>query len=105
VQNAIQPFIDERDAGPIVVTPLYLLLGCIVPVVLFYDRDAWIAGLGLLAIGALVTSTAIVPVVNSTQCDDLGFGDSAASLVGSQIGKHKWFDTPKSIQGTLAGCA
>ena len=32
----------------------------------------------------------------------VGIGDSCASIVGSKFGKHKYLDSKKSLEGTLA---
>ena len=32
VENSFQVFVDSRDAGPIILTHLYLMVGCTIPV-------------------------------------------------------------------------
>ncbi|KAI9304697.1 hypothetical protein BJ944DRAFT_81742 [Cunninghamella echinulata] len=73
-------FIDNRDLGPVILSHIYLLVGCAVPV--------WLGSSNTLA-----SLTGILA---------LGFGDSAASLVGKKFGKYKWPGTKKTVEGTLA---
>lgn len=35
IQSALITFVDEKDAGPLILTHLYLLLGCAVPLWLY----------------------------------------------------------------------
>lgn len=117
LDQAIKSFIDEKDAGLIALTPIYLLVGCSLPL--------WIhpcpcdltdsAGFEILPLLAGVIS--------------VGFGDTAASIVGSKFGRIPWpceyigiysggkqvfhasslsfclikIDCAKTIEGTLAG--
>ncbi|KAI9243579.1 hypothetical protein BY458DRAFT_530546 [Sporodiniella umbellata] len=73
-------FIDNRDLGPVILSHLYLLIGCASPI--------WIESTDMLASlsGILV----------------LGFGDSAASIVGKQWGRHTWPGSKKTVEGTIA---
>ncbi|KAI9492568.1 hypothetical protein BDB00DRAFT_827981 [Zychaea mexicana] len=73
-------FIDSRDLGPVILSHIYLLLGCAAPV--------WLGGSNLLA-----SLSGIVA---------LGFGDAAASLVGKKFGRYRWPGTKKTIEGTIA---
>lgn len=73
-------FIDNRDLGPVILSHIYLLLGCASPV--------WLGSSNVLASLSGILS--------------LGFGDAAASLVGKKIGQYKWPGTKKTIEGTLA---
>ncbi|KAI8145306.1 hypothetical protein BJV82DRAFT_33585 [Fennellomyces sp. T-0311] len=73
-------FIDSRDLGPVILSHIYLLLGCAGPV--------WLGGSNLLA-----SLSGIVA---------LGFGDAAASLVGKKWGRYRWPGTKKTVEGTVA---
>ncbi|KAL4213966.1 hypothetical protein AB4K20DRAFT_1889309 [Rhizopus microsporus] len=73
-------FIDNRDLGPVILSHIYLLLGCASPV--------WVGSSNILASLSGILA--------------LGFGDSAASLVGKKMGRNYWLDTKKTIEGTIA---
>ncbi|KAK9473451.1 ribosomal L28e protein family-domain-containing protein [Dipodascopsis tothii] len=85
IQNMLRKYIDERDTcGPVVVSHVFLLLGIAVPVFLAYSPAGIIC---------------------------LGFGDACASLSGRRFGRHRWFDSKKTLEGSLgftlaafAGC-
>lgn len=78
LDQSIRTFIDDKDAGLIALTPIYLLIGCSLPL--------WIhpcpcdltdsAGFEILPLLAGVIS--------------VGFGDTAASIVGSKFGNIPW---------------
>ncbi|KAI9332127.1 hypothetical protein DFJ73DRAFT_855980 [Zopfochytrium polystomum] len=85
IHSFLQQFVDKWDQGPVVLSHLYLLLGCALPVWLNRIPDkTFRAGLG----GIIV----------------LGIGDSMASIVGYRIGKTKWLNSSKSVEGTVAFC-
>ncbi|KAI7905370.1 uncharacterized protein BX663DRAFT_499487 [Cokeromyces recurvatus] len=73
-------FIDSRDLGPVILSHIYLLLGCASPV--------WLGSSNVLASLAGILS--------------LGFGDAAASLVGKYMGRIVWPGTKKTVEGTIA---
>lgn len=79
LEQSVKCFIDEKDAGLVAVTPIYLLIGCSAPIWLHPCpcdlTDS--AGFELLKLMAGVIS--------------VGIGDTAASIVGSKFGKIKWW--------------
>ncbi|KAI7823822.1 hypothetical protein BC939DRAFT_156071 [Gamsiella multidivaricata] len=73
-------FLDARDGGPIILSHLYLLMGCATPV--------WLAEQHILA--------------GLSGIFALGVGDAMASIVGKRFGKHRWPGTIKTVEGTVA---
>ncbi|GAB5591378.1 dolichol kinase [Umbelopsis nana] len=73
-------FIDSRDLGPVILSHVYLLLGC--------AESVWLEGSSVLAsLSGILT---------------LGFGDAMASIIGKRFGRIRWFRSHKTIEGTLA---
>ncbi|KAF9427320.1 hypothetical protein BGZ94_005126 [Podila epigama] len=73
-------FLDDRDSGPIILSHLYLLMGCAAPV--------WLAEHHILA--------------GLSGIFALGVGDAMASIVGKRLGRHRWPGTIKTVEGTVA---
>ena len=71
--------IDERDAGPMIMTHTYLLLGCALPL-------WWSSEYGTAALSGIIT---------------VGVGDAAGAVFGSTWGKHHW-GSHKTIEGSTA---
>jgi len=92
-----EPLLDERDAGKIVLTHIYLLAGCALPSLLcpYPGRGDGEAALG--------SGGSIVPYAGVLI---LGVGDTVASIVGTFFGKWLWVPskgTGKTVEGTVAG--
>lgn len=80
LQRAVATFLDAQDAsGLVALTPIYLLVGCAMPLWLHpcgCDLTDWANPRALMPLSAGVLS--------------VGVGDAAASVVGSLVGRHKW---------------
>lgn len=91
----LTPYVDGRDLrGPVVISHIFLLIGCAVPL--------W------LSLGAVARNddgwevqTRDVSMVSGVIC--VGMGDAAASLIGRRYGRRKWlWPGGKSLEGSLA---
>ncbi|ODQ63102.1 hypothetical protein NADFUDRAFT_11749, partial [Nadsonia fulvescens var. elongata DSM 6958] len=79
LHDSLSMYTDARDTcGPIIVSHIFLILGIALPVLLN---------------GSTPSPAGVI-------C--LGLGDSTASLIGRRFGRHKWPNSSKSIEGTLA---
>ncbi|KAH0540050.1 hypothetical protein KQX54_011709 [Cotesia glomerata] len=74
-------FVDEKDSL-ISLTPLYLHVGLSFPL--------WMPS----------SNIGLLPLISGVTV--LGIGDSAASFIGSKYGTHKWPETSKTVEGTIA---
>lgn len=99
IASFLTPYVDGRDfRGPVVVSHIFLLIGCAIPL--------WLAlasvsrtGSGCLAGWELPTRD--VSMVSGVIC--VGLGDAAASLIGRRYGRRKWlWGGGKSLEGSLA---
>lgn len=85
IQSAFEMFVDEKDAGAFILTPAYLFIGCATSLLLFPGQFGGPDKMPILLCGTVV----------------LGIGDTAASVVGSKLGKHQWPGTSKTVEGTV----
>ncbi|XP_013391612.1 dolichol kinase [Lingula anatina] len=81
----LQVFLDERDGGQIILTHIYLLVGC--------SLSLWISPYDLNFANHLPLYSGIL---------SLGIGDMVASVFGTAFGKTKWAGSEKSVEGTAA---
>lgn len=90
LQQAVKSFVDEKDAGVVAMTPIYLLVGCSLPIWLHPCpcdlTDA--AGFELLPLMSGVIS--------------VGLGDTAASVIGSKFGRFHWSSMRHDISDYLS---
>ena len=88
----LSTFIDSRDSGTLILTHIYLLFGCGLPV--------WLAP----AATTTTTSNTSEPPRRRSHAGVLvlGVGDAFASLVGVHFGRHKWPQSKKTFEGTAA---
>jgi len=83
--NSLQPFLDSKEGGGLILTHIYLLIGASWPL--------WLAP--TLAPPSLALYAGLLSV---------GVLDTAASVVGSTIGQLQWPDrSGRTLEGTLAG--
>ncbi|KFY33117.1 hypothetical protein V495_08414, partial [Pseudogymnoascus sp. VKM F-4514 (FW-929)] len=91
----LTPYVDGRDLrGPVVISHIFLLIGCAVPL--------WLS-LGAAARGGdgWEVPTRDVSMVSGVIC--VGMGDAAASLIGRRYGRRKWlWPGGKSLEGSFA---
>src|SRR5690606_29878347 len=99
IATFIAPYVDGRDlAGPVVISPIFLAIGCAIPLWLSLaslprspvsggdsDGDGFSAGVEL---PGWEVPTREVAMVAGVVC--VGLGDAAASLIGRRMGHHKW---------------
>lgn len=83
IEDYVHSFLDKEDSGELILTHIYLLVGCGVPVLISKQNK----------IGEVIKMCGICI---------LTIGDTFASAIGTKFGKHKWFDTNRSIEGTTA---
>jgi dolichol kinase len=93
----VAPYVDGRDLrGPVVVSHIFLLVGCAVPLWFslastLRDETGW----------ELAHDQRDVGMLAGVIC--VGMGDAAASLIGRRYGRHKWsWVGGKSLEGSFA---
>ena len=95
----LTPYVDGRDLrGPVVISHIFLLIGCAIPL--------WLSLASLPRTGQGVlrgweVPTREVSMVSGVVC--VGLGDAAASLIGRRWGHRKWlWGGGKSLEGSFA---
>jgi dolichol kinase len=87
IDQRMKQYVDHRDGGPLVLTHIYLLIGCTIPLALYRSEAIDFVDASLTPLSGVII---------------LGIGDTMASLVGVKFGKRRWFQgTYKTIEGTL----
>ncbi|KAF2435027.1 hypothetical protein EJ08DRAFT_626316 [Tothia fuscella] len=95
----LTPYVDGRDLrGPVVVSHIFLLIGCAVPL--------WLSLAGMPTSGNEPWANWEIPtrdvsMISGVVC--VGMGDAAASLIGRRYGRRKWpWSGGKSLEGSAA---
>ncbi|KAG8468723.1 hypothetical protein KFE25_013806 [Diacronema lutheri] len=88
----LRRYTDARDAGPLITTHIYLLLGCALPVLATPSAAP--------SIGQTAQPAVVLPPMAGILA--LGVGDSMASYVGVRFGRTRWPGTAKTVEGTAA---
>ncbi|KAG5513959.1 hypothetical protein PMAC_000581 [Pneumocystis sp. 'macacae'] len=92
LHSFLSKFVDERDnKGKIIVSHFYLLIGCASPL--------WLDFAGVM-FDQQKQYKLKLSTISGILC--LGFGDSAASLIGKKIGRLYWPNSKKTVEGTIA---
>ena len=76
-------FVDSKDVGVIALTPIYLLCGLSLPLWLNYP----------------ITEPKIY---HFSGILSVGIGDTFASYFGNKCGKHRWPNSDRTVEGSLA---
>ena len=99
IANFLTPYVDGRDLrGPVVVSHIFLLIGCAIPLWLSL---AALPRSGTDALAGWEVPTRDVSMVSGVVC--VGLGDAAASLIGRRWGRRKWlWGGGKSLEGSVA---
>lgn len=99
IATFLTPYVDGRDLrGPVVVSHIFLLIGCAIPL--------WLSLAGVQRKGEdpwldWDVASRDVSMVAGVVC--VGMGDAAASLIGRRYGRRKWlWAGGKSLEGSLA---
>ncbi|KAI8119065.1 hypothetical protein FF38_02006 [Lucilia cuprina] len=91
LESAFHSFADEKDAGVIAFTPFCLLIGCSIPMWLqpcpCFQNDKGLNPKLLPLLAGILT---------------IGFGDTAASVIGSKYGNTKWKNSSRTFEGSIA---
>ena len=95
----LAPYVDGRDhRGPIIVSHIFLLIGCAIP--LWLSLAATLRKEGSPWPGWDV-KTRDLSMMAGVVC--VGMGDAAASLIGRRFGRRRWpWSGGKSLEGSLA---
>lgn len=89
IEQYCRPFLDVRDGGMLVLTHIWLLIGCAIPV--WYSMTLSSVGERI----QLIYSVSGIII--------LGVGDACAAIFGSKYGRIRWPYSSKTLEGTAAG--
>jgi len=87
LHSYMHTYTDSRDEGVVIMTHMYLLIGCTAPLWFFYNSSINPALAKICSFSGLVV---------------LGAADAAGAMVGSSVGRFRWPGGKKTLEGTLA---
>ena len=82
IDRIFKQFTDEKDSGLLTLTHIYLLVGFSLPIWIVNELKS-----DLIFASGLIT---------------IGIGDTMASFVGYLFGRHRWQNSMKTYEGTIA---
>ena len=88
-------FLDARDQGTLILTHIYLLLGCAVPI--------WLDACLPRNVVESEPAAALRAAAPHAGVLVLGVGDAMASVVGVRFGRTRWPSSRKTYEGSVAG--
>lgn len=83
IEKCFESFRDDKDSGYLTLTHIYLLVGCALPLWIYPTN----------AVHSLLPYSGLISI---------GFGDTAASVVGSLFGRNHWPDSLRTVEGSFA---
>ncbi|KAB7505111.1 Dolichol kinase [Armadillidium nasatum] len=93
-------FLDEKDQGSLVLSHIYLLAGLTLPLWLYPCDFVYTEPASNNSASAVNNAQfCILPLLAGIL--SVGIGDSAASIGGTYIGKHRFPGTKKSVEGSI----
>ncbi|XP_055386850.1 dolichol kinase isoform X2 [Condylostylus longicornis] len=92
LKQSFNVFADEKDAGSVALTPFYLLVGCSAPL--------WINSSTCGVDNNFIAPNSLLILISGVLT--VGIGDTAASVFGSKLGRHKLPNSEKSFEGLIA---
>lgn len=103
IRNAWNIYENEKDVGPLMVSHLFLIIGLSYPV--------WLADqsrIPYLRKHTFIIKSLLIDVLGRRLAQlsgiiSVGIGDSAASIIGSKIGRHRWPGRQRTLEGSIAG--
>jgi dolichol kinase len=117
----MQTYLDTRDAGIVVLTHTYLLIGCALPLWIHMHELVQQKPQIIQPAATAFNSALQDPLQDAANAPSaplrfdldlylpslcgvlmLGIGDTMASLVGVWLGRHRWFGSSRSLEGTDA---
>ena len=96
IKEYFSVYLDKRDDGkPVVLSHLYLLLGCAFP--------TWIGHAIRCADSSNRIHNEWYSLVAPLGIITVGIGDAAAAVIGKNVGVLRWVDSSKTFMGSIAG--
>lgn len=93
LQSFYSAFIDDRkdNSGQLIVSHIFLIIGCAAPL--------WVSEVLSNRSSSPSSSS---PLVTEFGVLCIGIGDAMGAVVGKTIGKHKWGNNQRTLEGSLA---
>jgi dolichol kinase len=91
VDSYMQENIDDRDKGSLILTHLYLLAGCALPI--------WMSS---SVANSADSRSKLTSFFACSGLISVGIGDAVGAAIGKTYGQTRWPHTKKTVEGTIA---